>query len=171
MLQSLGWGCTSLTDWREYHKKRQGELEGFLRAAKAVVKVVGPPRPLPRPAGERGRGRPGYASDRLLLVNLLRMQLKMSYRDMESYLRANPGLRGELGLETVPGRDTIHRAAQALTEAYLERFNAELTHRSKKTTSSSASTPPVSRSQNTRHVGALPRTRNATRNAGSNSTP
>jgi hypothetical protein len=159
-----------LTDWREYHRKRQGELEGFLRASKAVVKLVGPPRPLPAAPGQRGRGRPGYSSDRLLLVNLLRMYLKMSYRDMESFLKANPGLRAELGLETVPGRDTIHRYAQSLTEAYLEKFNAALTHRSKKTTWSSASTRPVSRSRGTRDVGALPRTGAATRSTGSNST-
>ena len=159
-----------MTDWREYHKKRQTELEGFLRASKIVVKAVGPPRPLPAPPGQRGRGRPGYSSDRLLLVNLLRMYLKMSYRDMEAFLKANAGLREDLGLASVPGRDTIHRYAQSLSESYLEKFNAELTRRSKKTPSSSASMPPASRSRGTRDVGALPRMESATRNTGSNST-
>lgn len=150
-----------MTDWKEYHQKRKHELGTFLKAAKAVVAKVGPPRPEPAAPDERGRGRPPYSPSSMLLVNLLRMQWKMSYRDMEALLEANPEMRGRLGLATVPGRDTIQRHAQALTEAYLHRFNAELTQRLKKTSYASASTPRVSRSTGTRDVGALPRTRNA----------
>lgn len=148
-------------DWREYHKQRKHEVDTFLKAAKNVVLGVGPPRPEPAAAGSRGRGRPGYSTSGMLLSNLLRMQLRMSYRDLESLLQANPELRGRLGLDKVPGRDTIHRHAQALTEAYLRRFNDQLSQRLKKTIYESPSTPPVSRSKGTRDVGALPRTRSA----------
>ena len=148
-------------DWREYHKQRKQELVTVLKAAKTAVSEVGPPRPEPAPAGSRGRGRPGHTTSGMLLTNLLRMQLKLSYRDLESLLQANPDLREQLGLKSVPGRDTIHRHAQALTENYLHRFNDHLTQRLKKTSYGSPSTPRVSRSKSTRDVGALPRTRRA----------
>lgn len=154
-------------DWREYHKQRKHEVETFLKAAKTVVSHVGPPRPEPREPGSRGRGRPGYTTSGMLLANLLRIQLKTSYRDLEAILQANPELRERLGLKAVPGRDTIHRHAQALTEAYLHKFNDQLTQRLKKTSYESPSTPRVSRSKSTRDVGALPRTRSvATRTTG-----
>lgn len=148
-------------DWKEYHKKRKHELETFLKAAKMGVSGVGPPRPEPAPEGERGRGRPGHTTTGMLLSNLLRIQLKLSYRDIESLLQSNADLRDQLGLKSVPGRDTIHRHAKALTEEYLKKFNDRLTERLKKTIYASASTRRVSQSKNTRDVGALPRTRNA----------
>lgn len=151
----------SKIDWREYHRKRQHELSTFLKAAKNVVSSVGSPRPEPGDPGQRGRGRPPYSPRAMLLLNLLRMNLRMSYRDLESLLQSNAELRDQLGLPSVPGRDTIHRHAQALTEAYLARFNDALTQRLKKTSYVSPSTRPVSRSRGTRDVGALPRTRSA----------
>lgn len=150
-----------MTDWKDYHQKRKHEMATFLKAAHAVLGSVGPPRPEPAAPEERGRGRPPYSPSSMLLVNLVRMRLRMSYRDMESLLDANPEVRARLGLDSVPGRDTIQRHAQALSEAYLHRFNAQLTERLKKTRYASASTPRVSRSTGTRDVGALPRTRNA----------
>lgn len=148
-------------DWKDYHKRRKHELENFLKAAKIAVSSVGPPKPEPAEPGERGKGRPGHTTAGMMLVNLLRIHLKLTYRDMESFLRANPELRHDLGLQTVPGRDTIHRHAQTITEAYLRKLNDQLTSRLKKTSYESPSMPPVSRSKGTRDVGALPRTRNA----------
>lgn len=148
-------------DWRDYHKRRKHELENFLKAAKIAISVVGPPKAEPAEPGERGKGRPGHTTAGMMLVNLLRIHLKLTYRDMESFLRANPELRHDLGLQTVPGRDTIHRHAQTITEAYLRKLNDQLTSRLKKTSYESPSMPPVSRSKGTRDVGALPRTRNA----------
>lgn len=148
-------------DWKEYHKKRQHEIETFLKQAKTTISAIGPPFPEPGGPGQRGRGRPPHTPTGMLLLNLLRMHLKMSYRDMEALLQSNTQLRDQLGLERVPGRDTIHRHAQALREDYLRRFNDQLTHHLKKTSYASPSTPPVSRSKGTRDVGALPRTRNA----------
>jgi hypothetical protein len=150
-----------VTDWKDYHQKRKHELATFLRAAQVILRRLGPPAAEPAAPEERGRGRPPYSPSTMLLVNLVRMQLRMSYRDMESLLSANPELRGRMGLPRVPGRDTIQRHAQALSESYLHRFNAQLTQRLKKTSYASASTPRVSRSTGTRDVGALPRTRNA----------
>lgn len=148
-----------MTDWKAYHQKRKQELTTFLKAAQATLDKVGPPQPEPAEPGQRGRGRPPYSPSSMLLVNLLRIQLAMSYRDMEALLESNPSLRGRLDLDATPGRDTIQRYAQTLTEAYLKRFNDALTDRLKKTTDGSVSTPRVSRSKGTRDVGALPRTR------------
>lgn len=148
-------------DWSDYHKRRKHEMENFLKAAKMAVSSVGPPKPEPAPAGQRGKGRPGHTTSGMLLLNLLRIHLKLSYRDMESLLHANPDLTHQLGFRTVPGRDTIHRHAQAITETYLKRFNDQLTQRLKKTIYGSPSMPRVSRSTGTRDVGALPRTRTA----------
>jgi hypothetical protein len=160
-----------MTDWKEYYARRRDEVATFLSAAREVLARVGPPRADPK-QGESRMGRPPYDSGAMLIVNLLRMYWKKTYRDMASFLAANPGLREELGLPRAPAHDTIHRYAEALPEAYLEKFNAELTRRLKKTSSASASTPPVSRSRSTRDVGALPRTGSGrTRSTGSNSTP
>jgi hypothetical protein len=152
----------SKIDWPAYTKQRKNELETFLHAALDVASKVGPPRPEPAPAGSRGRGRPPrYTSTGMLVVNLVRMHLRMSYRDLESYLRSHADLRHRLGLDRPPTPTTIHRHAQALTESYLERFNQALTERLKKTSHAPPSTPRVSRSRGTRDVGALPRTRSA----------
>lgn len=146
-----------LTDWKEYHQRRRHELETILRAAKAVLAQVGPPRPDPLGPGERGRGRPPHASSGMFLVNLLRIRWRMPYRDIEAYLAANEALRRSLGLAAAPGRNTIHVHAQAIPEEYLRRFNESLTARLKKTTYALPSTRPVSRSRHTRDPGALPR--------------
>lgn len=149
------------TNWSVYNKQRKHEFENFVKAAKNVVSTIGPPRPEPAKPGSRGRGRPGYTTGGMLVLNLLRMHLKLSYRDLESFLRENPRLMQNLGFSQVPGRDTIHRHAQTLTEPYLHKFNDALTQRLKKTSYAAPSTPPVSRSKSTRDVGALPRTRGA----------
>lgn len=146
-------------DWRDYHQKRKHEFARFIEAARAVAQRVGPPRPEADPE-HRGPGRPGYSQTSMLLVNLLRIYMKRSYRDMEAYLLANSGMVQELGLPSVPGRDTIHRHADDLTEAYLKRFNEALVAVQKKHESMSVSMPRVSRSQGTRDVGSLPRMEN-----------
>lgn len=145
-------------DWRDYHLKGKQEFQVFLDAMDKVAGSVGPPKPEPLGFGKRGRGRPPYSPTAMLKVNLLRMYLKFSYREMASFLAANPELRQRLGLQSVPGHDTIHRHAETLGEKYLATFNDRLAARLKKTRSTSASTPPVSRSRGTRDVGALPRT-------------
>jgi len=147
-------------DWRDYHQKRKNEHKRFIEAAKAVAARVGPPRPEADPEN-RSRGRPGYSQTSMLLVNLLRIYMKRSYRDMEAYLVANPAVCAQLDLPSPPGRDTIHRHADSLTERYLRRFNDALVAAQKKRDSMSVSMPPVYRSTGTRDVGGLPRTENA----------
>lgn len=98
----------------------------------------------------------------MFLTNLLRIYLKMSYRDIESFLRDNEQMRRRLGLKDAPGRDTINRYAKTISEAYLKEFNAKLTQRLEKGGFDSASIAPVSRSRNTRTVGTLPRSPRAT---------
>lgn len=149
-------------DWHDYHIKRKEEFGVFLVAMDAVAAQVGPPK-AEHKAGDMGR--PPHSPTAMLKVNLLRVYQKLSYRDMASYLEANPEVRARLGLRTAPAHDTIHRHAEKLGDAYLQRFNAALVAHLKKTRLMPASMPPVSRSHGTRDVGALPRpTSGQTRN-------
>jgi len=157
-------GSTKSRDWSLYNSHRQKEMRRFIRESKRVLETVGPPT-APRPEGVPMEGRPPYHPSSMLLTNLLRIYLKMSYRDVESMLRNNEQMRRRLGLQDTPGRDTIHRYAKTLSEDYLVQFNAQLTTRLKKTGSESASTLPVSRSSNTQSVGTLPRTPAAPENS------
>lgn len=157
-------------NWHDYHSKRKAEFSVLLDALDHVVEQVGPPKAEPKPPGQRGRGRPPYSPSAMVKVNVLRIYLKLSYRDMESWLEADANLRGRFGLGSTPGQDTIHRHAETLSEAYLTKLNDALVARLKKTSSMSASTPQVSRSTGTRHVGALPRPGSGTAKAGSSST-
>lgn len=145
-------------DWSVYNSHRQKEMSRFIRESKRVLEAVGPPT-TPRPEDVAFRGRPPYHPASMLLANLLRIYLKMSYRDLEAMLRDNEQMRRRLGLRDAPGRDTVHRYAKTLSEDYLAQFNAQLTTRLKKTGSESASTLRVSRSSSTQSVGTLPRTR------------
>lgn len=143
-------------DWREYHAKRKDEFAQFLVALERVVDQVGGPRPEPKPAGERGKGRPPYSPKAMVKVNVLRIYLRLSYRDMEAFLKANPGLLERFGLQDAPTQDTIHRHAENLNEAYLAKLNDALVARLKKTSLTPVSMPLASRSRGTRDVGTLP---------------
>lgn len=102
-------------------------------------------------------GRPPYTPESMFLTNLLRIYLKMSYREMEAFLRDNEQLRRRLGLKDAPGRDTMNRYAKTISEDYLKDYNTRLTQRFQKGGFESVSMPPVSRSKGTQSVGALPR--------------
>lgn len=158
-------------DWREYHAKRKDEFRQLQIALDAVVDGIGAPRPEPKPAGQRGKGRPPYSPKAMVKVNVLRIYLRLSYRDMEAYLKANAGAMERLGLQSVPGQDTIHRHAETLTETYLSKLNDALVARLKKNRSTPPSMPPASRSRGTRDVGTLPNPMSGKARSGSKSTP
>lgn len=143
-------------DWTGYNKARKRELSTFIREAKIVLASTGAPSEEPAPAGSRPPGRPRYSSGAMLIVNLLRIYLKLTYREIETILQQNGQLRRTIGLDSVPGRDTINRYAKDLDEEYLALFNERLTARLKKTSVERPSMPPVSRSSGTRSVGTLP---------------
>lgn len=145
-------------DWSAYNEHRKKELSRFVRESKRVLGEVGPPAE----NREYETGRRPYEPASMFLTNLLRIYLKMSYRDIESFLRDNEQMRRRLGLKDAPGRDTINRYAKTISEAYLKEFNAKLTQRLEKGGFDSASIAPVSRSRNTRTVGTLPRSPRAT---------
>lgn len=146
-----------MTDWKVYYQNRKQEVETFLAAADETLAKVGAPRKTVR-EGVRRIGRPPYNAGAMLKVNLLRILWKKTYRDMAAFLEAAPEFRLRLGLPRAVSHDTIHRYAEELSEAYLQRFNDELTRRLKKTSYASSSMPPVSRSKGTQDVGGLPRT-------------
>lgn len=151
-------------DWSAYNSHRQKELSRFIRESKRVLQIIGPPTP-PREEGDPTPGTKPYPPGAMLLTNLLRIYLKMSYRDLEAFLRDHEQFRRRIGLKDPPGRDTINRYAKTLSEDYLREFNARLTSNLKKGALESPSMPPVSRSSGTRHVGALPRTKTVTKNS------
>ena len=119
-------------DWSTYNARRKSDLVAFIRIAKRIIKRIGPPGTEPLPRGQRGRGRPHKSPTSMLLVNLLRIYLKMSYRDLEALLAADSQLRRSIGLDAIPGRSTINRYAATLNETYLRKFNEQLTWRQKK---------------------------------------
>ena len=143
----------SKRDWPAYNAHRKKELSRFIRESKRVLFEVGPP------AENRVyvTGRPPYSPESMMLTNLLRIYLKLSYRDIESFLRDNEQMRRRLMLKDTPSRDTLNRYAKTISEEYLVEFNRKLVLRLKKLDSESALMPPVSRSRSTQHVGALPR--------------
>jgi hypothetical protein len=144
-------------DWSAYNEHRLKELSRFVRESKRILGIMGPP-----PTGkDRVDSTPGikpYPASAMFLTNLMRVYLKMSYRDLEAFLRDHEQFRRRLGLPGAPGRDTINRYAKTISEDYLREFNDRLTVAIKKGASESQSMLQVSRSRGTRHVGALPRT-------------
>ncbi len=145
-------------DWTAYNEHRKKELSRFIRESKKILGEIGPPVENP----EYVTGRKPYSAASMFLTNLLRIYLKMSYRDIESMLRDNEQMRRRLGLKDAPGRDTIHRYAKAIDEAYLKEFNHRLVKRLEKGGFGSASIAQASRSRSTRSVGTLPRLPSAT---------
>jgi hypothetical protein len=139
-------------DWRRYNEHRKKELSRFVRESKRVLAEVGPPVE----NREYVTGRPPYTPESMLLTNLLRIYLKMSYRELESFLRDNEQMRRRLGLQDAPGRDTINRYAMTIREEYLREFNDKLNARAKKGGVAFQQTLPVCRSSGTRSVGTLP---------------
>ena len=151
-------------DWAEYNEHRLKELSRFIRESKRILGILGPPTPA-RAENDPTPGVKPYPPAAMFLTNLLRIYLKMSYRDLEAFLRDHEQFRRRLGLPDAPGRDTINRYAKTISEEYLREFNSRLTAAIKKGALESQSMPPVSRSRGTRHVGALPRTPIAAENS------
>ncbi|NHV97468.1 MAG: hypothetical protein HA494_06760, partial [Thaumarchaeota archaeon] len=71
-------------NWKAYERFRKDEVELFLKKARAVVWSLEPPW-----VAKRG-GRPGYDARSLVLCALLKVKMKMDYRSISSYLKANP---------------------------------------------------------------------------------
>jgi hypothetical protein len=113
-------------DWRAYERYRKDEVELFLRKAGAVVWSLEPPW-----VAKRG-GRPGYDARSLVLCALLKVKMKMDYRSISSYLKANPDLLKIVGLDRAPSRETIRAAVVRLPESYLKRLNDLLVEQFKK---------------------------------------
>lgn len=145
-------------DWPAYNEHRKKELSRFVRESKRVLAEIGPPAE----NREYETGRKPYEPASMFITNLLRIYLKMSYRDIETLLRDNEQMRRRLGLKDAPGRDTINRYAKTISESYIKEFNTRLVARLEKGGFDSASIAPVSRSRSTRTVGTLPRSPRAT---------
>ena len=90
---------------------------------------------MPPPVGwhqKKGRGRPrkkrrgaveefGWRS--MMLVLLLRARHELTFREMASYLAANPELCARVGLAKAPSHSTISRAAHRYPEKWLKNLN------------------------------------------------
>lgn len=90
---------------------------------------------MPPPVGwhqKRGRGRPRkhrkgapeeFGWRAMMLVLLLRARHELTFREMASYLAANPELCERLGFARAPSHMTIQRAAHRYPEAWLKKLN------------------------------------------------
>jgi hypothetical protein len=90
---------------------------------------------MPPPVGwhkKRGRGRPrkkrrGAAEEfgwrSMMLVLLLRARHELTFREMASYLAANPELCKRMGLARAPSHSTISLASHRYPEAWLKKLN------------------------------------------------
>jgi len=111
-------------NWRAYERFRRDEVELFLKKARAAVWSLEPPWVA------KSGGRPGYDARSLVLCALLKV--KMDYRSISSYLKANPELLKIVGLDRAPSRETIRAALLKLPESYLKRLNDLLVEQFKK---------------------------------------
>lgn len=112
-----------MVDWKAYDKAKERELLAFLREARELVGAMG------EPWTRHVMGRPPYDGKGLVLVLLLKQYLRMPYRDVESFLRASPGVRRTVGLDEVPDFKTMQRAMEKLSEAYVRDLNRRLAGR------------------------------------------
>jgi len=103
-------------NWRAYERFRKDEVE-LLRKARAVVWSLEPPWVA------KLNGRPAYDARSLVLCALLKVKMKMDYRSVSSYLKANSDLLKIIGLDRAPSRETIRASVVRLPESYLKRLN------------------------------------------------
>ncbi|MBI5000917.1 MAG: transposase [Euryarchaeota archaeon] len=113
-------------DWKKYGKSKERELHLLLREAKRIVWETD------EPWSRERFGRPPYLSRTMVLICILRIYFKMTYRDVEGLLRANETLRKELELSEVPDHNTIQRATEKMPADYLRRINDKITIKFKK---------------------------------------
>jgi hypothetical protein len=113
-------------NWKAYEMFRKDEVELFLKKARDVVWSIEPPWVA------KSNGRPGYDARSLVLCALLKVKMKMDYRSISSYLKANPDLLKIVGLDRAPSRETIRAALLKLPESYLKRLNYMLVEQFKK---------------------------------------
>jgi len=104
-------------NWRSYERFRRDEVELFLRKAKEVVWS------LDAPWSPKNTGRRGYAARSMVLLCLLKVKLKMDYRSISSYLKANPDQLKLVGLDRAPSHTVIREAFLKIPESYLRRVN------------------------------------------------
>ena len=77
-------------------------------------------------------GRPPYPSRTMVLICILKIYFKMTYRDIEGLLKTNATLRRELNLVVVPDHNTIQRAMEKIPEEYFRKLNNKITINFKK---------------------------------------
>lgn len=113
-------------DWKSYGKSKEKELSILLREAKRIVEETDEPWP------KEHYGRPPYPSRTMVLICILKVYFKMTYRDIEGLLKTNATLRRELNLTVVPDHNTIQRAMEKIPEEYFRKLNNRITLNFKK---------------------------------------
>ena len=103
----------------EFTKVKAAE---FFKATFAAVDACPPPW---RPKNQHG-GRSNIDPKALAKCLIVMIEEKKPYRDMVSYLHANPDLLEEMGLDRVPSKSTLHRAARRIPQRYLRRVSSEV---------------------------------------------
>lgn len=113
-------------NWRAYERFRRDDVELFLKRAKELVWSMEPPWSV------KHTGRRGYPPRSMALLCLLKTELKMDYRSISSYLKANPDQLKLVGLDRAPSHTAIRNALSRIPESYLKRLNDRLVEPFKK---------------------------------------
>ena len=104
-------------DWSEYDSAVLAEaymLVGLL------TKIISEERPPPKAFGLR---KPKYTFYDRASCYFLKVELRLSYRDVEAMLKALSGLCSDFGISMVPDHNTIWRTADLMDEDYMKRIN------------------------------------------------
>ncbi|MEM3734895.1 MAG: hypothetical protein QW158_08135 [Nitrososphaerales archaeon] len=98
-------------------------LNSFSRGLRSWCGALKPPWSV-KQTGRRGYPAKGMA--------LLKTELKMDYRSISSYLKANPDQLKLVELDKAPGHTAIRNALSRIPESYLKRLNDRLVETFKK---------------------------------------
>lgn len=88
----------------------------LLARAVGLLQHILPDVPEPR---QRGKGRPAWSWQILLIVSVLMALCKKTYSAYEAEMRTNETLQRLLGTTTLPSKSCMHRFQQQLTIGYL----------------------------------------------------
>jgi hypothetical protein len=117
-------------NWPVYDLAMKNEDGWFIDNAMKLVEDMPPPWEINR------RGRPCHPPKPLVVVILLKIKHKKTYRELESHLKAND-LYKKLGFKTPPSKSTIHKAMGKLPQEYIDDLDLKLEEMLKRGRSSS----------------------------------
>ena len=108
------------TDWKVYEKTEEEEFRLFLEISKRIVWGQKEPKGWKKKAGP---GRPPYDWKGVAVLLLLKVFYRLKFREITSFAKGFPGLKGFLELERAPSRSTLQRDMHKIDVAWLRKLN------------------------------------------------